>query len=59
MKRRLRAAGIVFGLAAMLLLPSNAAAEVSEVRIARGSLKTMPASWKEHFFGEIRELPGS
>jgi NitT/TauT family transport system substrate-binding protein len=24
-----------------------------------GSLKTMPASWKDYFFGEIHELPGS
>ena len=24
-----------------------------------GSLKTMPASWKDRFFGEIHALPGS
>jgi NitT/TauT family transport system substrate-binding protein len=24
-----------------------------------GSLKTMPASWKDYFFGEIHALPGS
>lgn len=49
MRQRLGAVGIVFGLAATLLLPSNAAAEVSEVRIARGfAIPHLPIMVMEH-----------
>lgn len=49
MKQRVYAVGIAFGIAAALLLPCNAAAEVSEVRIARGfAIPHLPIMVMEH-----------
>ena len=49
MKQRVYAVGIAFGVAAALLLPCNAAAEVSEVRIARGfAIPHLPIMVMEH-----------